>query len=81
MKMYNEYPETDQNAFHDVILDALTAHNNDTEPTDSQLESIYIMLPADIKFLAEQWGMSDTVFRDKVYDYLTEDLKDNRPYE
>jgi len=81
MKKYKEYSESDQDAFNDVIIDALTAHNNDTEPTDNQLDKIYNTLPIDIKFIAEQWGLSDTVFKDRVYDYLTEDLKDNRPYE
>ena len=81
MKTYNEYTESDHNAFHDVVLDSLTAHNNDMEPTDSQLERIYNILPTEIKFIAEHWGLSESVFKDKLYEHLTEDLNDNRPYE
>ena len=81
MKQYNDYSESDKDAFNDVVIDAYASYNNSSEPTDAQLSMIYNQLPTHIKFIAEQWGLNDTVFRDSVHEYLTDDLKDNRPYE
>ena len=81
MKTYNDYSENDKDAFHDVVINAYSSYNDSSEPTDAQLSIIYNQLPNSIKYIAEQWGLSDIVFRDSVYEYLTDDLKDNRPYE
>jgi hypothetical protein len=50
---------------YDVIYEA-----TDIEPTNEQIQAIWDELPDHIKGIAIQWGTSDTVFRDKLYEYL-----------
>lgn len=57
--------QEDFNAMHDVIFEAL-----DIEPTNAQIHVIWEELPEDIRGLAIQWGTSDTVFRDNLYEHL-----------
>jgi hypothetical protein len=57
--------QEDFNAMHDVIFEVLG-----TKPTNAQIHVIWEELPEDIRGLAIQWGTSDTVFRDNLYEYL-----------
>lgn len=57
--------QEDFNAMHDVIFEAL-----DIKLTKAQIHVIWEELPEDIRGLAIQWGTSDTVFRDNLYEYL-----------
>jgi len=57
--------QEDFDAMHDVILEAL-----DVELTNAQIHVIWEELPEDIRALAIQWGTSDTVFRDNLYEHL-----------
>jgi hypothetical protein len=57
--------QEDFDAMHDVILEAL-----DIELTNAKIHVIWEELPEDIRGLAIQWGTSDTVFRDNLYEYL-----------
>ncbi len=57
----------DLDAMHDVVVNAL-----DVEPTPEQILKLWESLPEDIQGKAIQWGSSDTVFRDEVYEWLIE---------
>lgn len=57
--------QEDYDHMHDVILEALNF-----EPTNEQCQKIWDELPEHIKGTAIEWGTSDTVFRDKLYEYL-----------
>lgn len=54
-------------SFHDCVYEA-TNVSYDNE----QLKEIFLSLPDEITMTAEQWGLSDTVFRDAVYTHLKE---------
>lgn len=65
MKVIVELEQEDFNAMHDVILDVL-----DIKPTNDQIQKIWNGLPEDIQGTAIQWGTSDSVFRDNLYEWL-----------
>ena len=65
MKVTVELEQEDFNAMHDVILDVL-----DIKPTNDQIQKIWNGLPDDIQGTAIQWGTSDSVFRDNLYEWL-----------
>ena len=67
MKITVVLEKEDFDAIHDVVLDALYI-----EPTPEQIQRLWDKLPEDIKRTAIQWGSSDTVFRDNVHEWLTE---------
>lgn len=64
--------EEDYNALHDVIIEAL---NMDISPSKKAMDYLWEHLPDDIKGTAIQWGCSDTVFRDNLYEWLQEEAK------
>jgi hypothetical protein len=51
--------------FHDCVILA-----TDINHTPESLQRIFERLPPEIQEIAFSWGLSDTVFRDFVYDYL-----------
>lgn len=55
------FTRNDWNHLHDCWV-----HVKDTKPTQEQLEQLFQELPRDLQFLADEWGMNDTVFREKV---------------
>lgn len=55
--------------FHDAIINASDKHLNQDE-----LIEIWNLLPIEIKTIAIEWGMSDTVFRDEVYRWVEKNL-------
>ena len=57
--------QEDYNHMYDVIYDA-----TGVKPTNEQMQTIWDELPDHIKGTAIEWGTSDTVFRDKLYEYL-----------
>jgi hypothetical protein len=65
MKVTVELEQEDFNAMHDVILETL-----DIKPTNEQIQKVWNGLPDDIQSIAIQWGTSDTVFRDNLFDWL-----------
>lgn len=65
MKVTVELEQEDFNAMHDVILGALGV-----KPTNDQIQKIWNGLPDDIQGTAIQWGTSDSVFRDNLYEWL-----------
>lgn len=52
---------------HDAIYDVLGY-----EPTNEQIQAIWDKLPEEIQGTAIQWGCSDSVFRDDMYEWLEE---------
>lgn len=76
MKLYKEFPNTDHNAFHDVIVEVLSVlrhkHKIEEITFDMCSHTYDNILPRDMKFTAEQWGISDTEFRDNAYTFLKE---------
>lgn len=73
MKINIEFESGDFNSMHDVFLD-LTGHSF----TDSELETLFNVLPQHIKGIAYSWGMSDSVFRDEVYVHFENEIKKKR---
>lgn len=61
----SKFEDNDWNHLHDVVLSA-----TGKKSTREELIQIYRALPEDLKSLANQWGMNDTVFRENVYNYL-----------
>jgi hypothetical protein len=59
------FTKHDWDCFHDAVLDA-----TGKDHTKEELEKLYEKLPDKLKSLAVQWGMSDTVFRDRVFAHL-----------
>ncbi len=64
---YMNFDEHDWDCLHDVIIDATGQHCN-----QSKLEELFKSLPKEIRRIAIQWGMNDTVFRDEVFKYIQE---------
>jgi len=61
------FDKNDWAHLHDIVYDT-----TDKKSTREELENIFNSLPHDLRHLAYQWGMNDTVFRDKAYDFLRE---------
>lgn len=61
----NEYCGVDN--FHDCVLLA-----TGDSYTPEELLELFNTLPAEIQGIALSWGLSDTVFRDCVFEYLRE---------
>jgi len=53
------------NAFHDAIYNAVSISY-----TDDELEKLFKMLPTSIQEIAFEWDMTDTEFRDFVYQFF-----------
>lgn len=53
-------------ALHDIITSSQAVYC----PTRLQIRAVVMMLPADIIGDATQWSFSDTVVRDKTFDFL-----------
>lgn len=66
MKITVELEQSDYNVLHDVIVEV-----TDLEPTNEQIDNFWANTPTHIKAIAYAWGTSDTVFRDKFYEYLS----------
>jgi hypothetical protein len=58
------YPKSDRPAFKDVLFDLF-----DKKFSDEEEEQHFLNLPEDLKFLAYQWGLSDTEFKDGVWTF------------
>lgn len=54
-------------SFHDVLVEIEAREYSETECREA-----FDKLPDNIKFVALQWGLSDTEFRDAAYVYLKE---------
>jgi hypothetical protein len=67
MKITVELELEDFNEMHDVIYEVLGI-----KPTNDQIQNVWDKLPEDIQGNAIQWGTSDTVFRDDLYEWLEE---------
>ncbi len=65
MKFIVEFTNSDLDSLHDVVYEAI-----DKSLSYEELEKIFNELPEHIQSLAVSWGMSDTVFRDNVYEHL-----------
>ncbi len=53
-------------ALHDIITSSQAVYC----PTRLQIKAIVMMLPAELIKAAKEWSFSDTVVRDKLYDFL-----------
>ncbi len=54
------------NSFHDAVFEATNIHY-----TDEELKELFFSLPDNLMDMAHCWGLSDTVFRDEVYIWIT----------
>lgn len=70
MKVTVELEKEDFDVLHDVVL-GVTGYGYNNE----ELQTLWDGLPEDIKGTAIQWGTNDTVFRDNMYEYLENKLK------
>ena len=62
-------------SLHDVLFD-LTSK----EYTQLELEEFFDKLPVGLKAEGIEWGMSDTLWRDKVIDYYKSESKKSDDY-
>jgi len=62
-----KWEDNDWNHLHDVVF-----YVTYKKSTREELEKIFESLPEDLRLLACQWGMNDTVFRDNTIEYLQE---------
>lgn len=67
MKVKVELEREDFNAIHDVIFSV-----KGYKPSDEDIQKIWDLLPQDLQGIAIQWGCSDSVFRDDLYEWLGE---------
>lgn len=51
---------------HDVIVQL-----KDIEPSKKAILEVISLIPEEILFIGRQWGYSDTVFGDKIYEWLS----------
>jgi hypothetical protein len=65
MKITVELEKEDFDSMHDVIFEVRRI-----KPTNEEIQTIWDSLPDDIRGTALEWGCSDTVFRDKMYEWL-----------
>jgi len=70
MKVYIQLEQEDLYPIHDVILGVIGR-----KPTNEEIQRVWEELPDRIKGIATQWGTSDSVFRDNMYEWLSENLK------
>lgn len=60
---------------HDTVYEALNKSLSEKE-----LEDLFLSLPKDIQLDALKWGITDTVVRDNIYEYLIEQNKPKPQY-
>ncbi len=65
MKVTVELEKKDFDAMSDVIFGI-----TEVEPTNEQIQKLWDEMPEYIKGTAYNWGCSDSVFRDTMYDWL-----------
>ena len=65
MKVDVELEQEDFDAMHDVIFEVMGI-----EPSNEEIKAFWDLMPEDIKGTAIQWGCSDSVFRDNMYEWL-----------
>ena len=70
MKVKIELEQEDLGYIHDVILNVISR-----KPTDEEIRRVWEELPDRIKVTAIEWGTNDTVFRDNMYEWLSENLR------
>jgi hypothetical protein len=70
MKVYIKLEQEDLNHMHDVILEVIGR-----KPTNEEIQRVWEELPDHIKGIATQWGTSDSVFRDNMYEWLSKNLE------
>lgn len=68
MKVTIILDDTDLGYIRDVALSALGK-----KLTNEEALELWEKLPEDIKNEAVSWGLSDTVVRDNIYEFLTEE--------
>lgn len=75
MKNWEDFEEKEREYFHDVVYDSFWQKEKSIEKMDDNFfKYFYVELPSNIKYIASNWGMSDTVFRDEAYSYILENL-------
>lgn len=65
----SSFEKNDWDHLHDVVLNVTCKKS-----TREELEVIFESLSVELKHLAYEWGMNDTVFREKAYDFLMQEL-------
>lgn len=56
-------------SLHDAVYNATGVSH-----TEEKLKELFLELPKHIQHTAFEWGLSDTVFRDEVYVYITQQM-------
>lgn len=67
----DNFTQHDWNHMHDCILNA-TWHTTKKKSTKEELVEIFNKLPEDLKEEAYKWGMSDTLWRDRFFEWYKE---------
>ncbi len=63
-QLMQNFDDNDWNHLHDCIF-----HVKKTKSTRNELEKIFVTLPFNLKEEAIEWGMNDTLWRDKFITY------------
>jgi len=66
--------DSDWDHMHDCILD-LTWNGNKKNCRREELMEIYEKLPLNLKHEANEWGMNDTLWRDKFCEWYLSNFK------
>ncbi len=69
------FTKNDWNHLHDTILTA-TWNTVKKKCNQQELEEFYEALPTHLKYLAIEWGMNDTKFREGVIEHYFECVKE-----
>lgn len=65
-----EFDKQDWAAMHDAFM-----HVTGRKPSQEELEALYTMLPHDLQGDAKEWGMNDTLWRDRFIEWYQRHLK------
>jgi len=71
MKTQVTLEKEDIDHMHDVVYEVIMR-----TPSDEEIVRVWNALPERIQATAIHWGCSDTVFRDKMYEWLSENLRE-----
>ena len=58
-----------KDSIHDILVDV-----NNKVPNENQVIKVIISLPNSILLIGHEWGYYDTVFRDKVYKWMKDNI-------
>jgi hypothetical protein len=75
MKDLKEFSKEEFDDFRGIVFEAfLMKWKNTEEINDDLLFNFFNRLPEEARYIGEQWGLNDTVFRDQACEYIIDNL-------